>query len=124
MKKIGLIVSQYDSGQWIEQRLTNIRESSIIDDIEIICVNADSPDERDDEIPKKMVVKYIKCPARIGIYEAWNMGIKELNVEYVANANTDDLVSPTCYEEQANVLASKARLPSARRRKKRPYRQR
>ena len=106
MKKITLLVSQYNSGEWIEQKLNNIIESSVINDIEVICINANSPDPRDDEIPQKFspYVKYIKLPERIGIYAAWNIGIKESSGQYIANANTDDLVAPHCYGSLANVL--------------------
>lgn len=104
MKKISLLVSQYNSGEWIENRLRNITESTIYSDIEVICINANSPDPLDDETPKKFGVKYIKCPTRIGIYEAWNLAIKESTAPYIANANTDDLISPHCYEILTNIL--------------------
>jgi glycosyltransferase involved in cell wall biosynthesis len=105
MKKVAILVSQYNSGQWIEQKIHNLLESTIADDLEIICINADSPDPLDDEVPKRYKqIKYIKCPTRIGIYEAWNLGIKESTSPYIANANTDDLVAPHCYGSLADVL--------------------
>jgi len=105
MKKIALLVSQYNSGEWIEEKIVNILESAISNDIEIVCINADSPDPRDDEVPRKFKqIRYIKYPSRIGIYEAWNLAIKESTAPYIANANTDDLVAPHCYGSLAHVL--------------------
>lgn len=105
MKKITLLISQYNSGEWIEERIINILESAMSNDIEIVCVNANSPDPLDDTVPRKFnQIKYIKCADRIGIYEAWNMAIKESTAPYIANANTDDLVAPHCYNALASIL--------------------
>lgn len=107
MKKLSLLVSIYDSGEWIENRLNNLL--SVIDklDVEIVCLNADSPDPLDHSVPSSMVsdkLKYVKFPSRIGIYDAWNEGIKISNSEYLANANTDDLSGPFLYQALCTAL--------------------
>lgn len=106
MKKLTIMVSIYQSGDWIENRLNNLMQSTLIDDMEIWCVNADSPDERDHTIPQKFKVKYVRLPNRINVYAAWNYILKNSDSQYVTNANTDDIVAPNCYEKLINVLES------------------
>lgn len=98
MKKLVLMVSIYESGQFIENRLQNLMQIANLDDVEIWCVNADSPDERDHTVPQKFPVKYIRLPNRISVYETWNYIIENSQSVYVANANTDDIVAPNCYQ--------------------------
>jgi hypothetical protein len=98
------MVSIYQSGEWIENRLNNLMESSLKDDMEIWCVNADSPDPRDDAIPRKFPVKYVKLPKRNTVYEAWNYIINNSAGEFITNANTDDLIHPDGYKCLTDVL--------------------
>lgn len=104
MKKLTVLVSLYNSGQWIENRIENLLQSSIIDDMEIWCVNAHSPDDRDHDIPNKFPVHYVRLPKRITVYETWNYIIENSNSTYLTNANTDDLVHPKCYEKLIGIL--------------------
>jgi GT2 family glycosyltransferase len=91
MKKIAILVSQYNSGEWIENRISNILQSDLSSDIEIVCINSASPDPRDASVPPKYPVTYIETKERVTIYEAWNIGIQECDAEYITNMNTDDL---------------------------------
>ncbi len=109
MPKLTAMVSIYNSGRWIKNRLDNILKSSIINDIEIYCVNANSPDPLDHEIPleyshKYPQVKYEKLDERINVYKTWNYIISKSEATYVTNANTDDIVSPQCYEILVSAL--------------------
>jgi len=102
MTKLTAMVSLYNSGDWIENRLKNLLESSIASETEIWCLNANSPDERDHEIPTRLAktnstIRYEKLPERNTVYEAWNYIISNSDSEFVTNANTDDLVMPNCY---------------------------
>lgn len=100
------MVSVYNAGEFIENRLNNLRRSTIANDSEIWVVNADSPDPRDHAIPQKFNVKYVKLPQRIGIYAAWNYIISNSNSLYITNANSDDIIAPDGYEKLALVLDS------------------
>ena len=105
MKKLTVLVSLYDAGEFIENRINNLLQSTIKDDLQIVCLNANSPDERDESIPKKFSqVKYIRAPKKITVYAAWNQMIKATASPYLANANADDLVAPSCYERLIGVL--------------------
>jgi hypothetical protein len=97
------MVSLYNSGVWLQNRIENLLKSSIIDQLDIWCVNADSPDPLDHEIPRNYPVRYVRLPHRISVYETWNYIISNSTCEYLTNANTDDLVSPVCY---ARLMAS------------------
>jgi GT2 family glycosyltransferase len=94
MKKIAVLVSLYNSGEWLEDRLNNILSLDMSDDLEIMCINSCSPDQRDHDIPQKFNVRYIHLDHRVTVYEAWNIGIKESNSKYITNMNTDDLNHP------------------------------
>lgn len=104
MNKLAVLVSCYNSGDWLENRLANLVQSTMIDRMEIICVNANSPDQRDHDIPQKFPVTYYKLEERISVYEAWNYAIQRSNSTYITNANTDDLVAPDCYERLMSIL--------------------
>jgi hypothetical protein len=97
MKKLTVMVSIYESGQFIENRLENLMQCDCLNDIEIWCVNANSPDEKDDTIPQKFPVNYIKLDRRISVYETWNYIIEKSQGQFITNGNTDDIVAPNCY---------------------------
>jgi len=102
--KLTIMVSIYNSGEWIQNRLENLMRISNLSDTEIWCINANSPDERDDQIPQKFPVKYFKIPERISVYATWNYIIQRTSGQYITNANTDDIVSPNCYEKLISIL--------------------
>lgn len=104
MKKLVAMVSIYESGDWLENRLDNLKQSTLGKDLEIWCVNADSPDPRDDKIPKKFNVKYVKLKKRNTVYEAWNYIIQNSNSQYITNANTDDLIAPGAYLKMITAI--------------------
>ncbi len=104
MKKLSALVSLYNSGEWIENRLNNLLQSDMASDTDIWCINANSPDPRDDEIPRKFGVKYIKLAEHCGVYAAWNHAIKQCNSQYLTNANTDDINARNCYSRLTTTL--------------------
>lgn len=103
MAKLVAMVSIYNSGDWLENRIQNLLDSNLRD-MEIWCVNANSPDPRDHEIPQKYPVKYVRLEERITVYETWNYIIQNSDSKYLVNANTDDIVSPDCYTILSKIL--------------------
>lgn len=103
MARLTVMVSMYNSGEWIENRIKNLLKSSY-EDIEIWCVNADSPDPRDHEIPQQYPVKYVRLPERNTVYETWNYIIENSDSEFITNANTDDLIHPHGYRRLINNI--------------------
>lgn len=106
MKKLVVMVSVYEAGDWLENRLQNLLQSSIMEDMEIWVINANSPDPRDDEIPKKFPVRYVKLSERIGVYAAWNHIISNSESFFITNANSDDLIAPEGYEQLLSCFDS------------------
>jgi hypothetical protein len=106
MKKLVVMVSLYEAGNWIENRLDNLCHINNLAETEIWCVNANSPDIRDDLIPKKFPIQYVRLTDRISVYAVWNTIIRTTNSVYLTNANADDLVAPHCYHKLMATLDS------------------
>lgn len=102
------MVSVYRAGEFIENRLDNLVKSTILDDMDIWVVNADSPDQRDHDIPVRYATRfpitYVKLPSRIGVYAAWNYIIQNSSSDYLTNANADDLIAPLGYQKLIKML--------------------
>lgn len=104
MKRLTILVSLYNSGDWIENRLKNLCGVVNKKDVDIWCLNAASPDERDRNIPKQFDVEYYEEPTRIGVYAAWNRIIARTKSDYITNANSDDLIAPDGYSKMIAYL--------------------
>jgi glycosyltransferase involved in cell wall biosynthesis len=104
MPKLSIIISAYNSGEWIKNRLDNLYMSEAIGQAEVIVVNANSPDELDHTVPQSYPVQYHKLDERVGLYTAWNIAINNSSGEYITNANTDDIVSPKLYNKLFALL--------------------
>ena len=105
--KITVLLSIYEAGEWIKNRLDNLMELTNLDDCEIWCVNANSPDPRDHEIPQSYPkIRYVKLNERLPLYKTWNYILQRSSSYFVTNANADDIVAPDCYEVLASVLES------------------
>jgi hypothetical protein len=103
--KITVMISTYNAGEWIKNRLDNLMDLTNLAKCEIWCVNANSPDQRDHDIPSQYSnIKYIKLTKRKPLYTVWNHIIKNSDSDYITNANADDLVSPDCYAKLAEIL--------------------
>jgi glycosyltransferase involved in cell wall biosynthesis len=103
------IASLYRGGAYVESFMENVCAQSIFRDAcELIVVDAASPDGEADTIRRWMAdfpnVRYVRTPERIGIYEAWNLGIREARGEYLTNTNLDDLRRGDSFEIQAGTL--------------------
>ena len=96
MSKITIICSNYNSELWINDYV-NYLDNQIDKNFEIIFVDAKSTDSSLNIIKKfvsltSIKAKIIECKERIGIYAAWNIGIKNSTTEYIMNYNTDDMI--------------------------------
>jgi glycosyltransferase involved in cell wall biosynthesis len=96
MNKISIVCSNYNSDLWIGEYLNYVNNQTS-NGFDIIFVDACSTDSSLKEIKnfkfkQSINSKVIECNSRIGIYAAWNMGIKVSTTEYVMNYNTDDML--------------------------------
>jgi GT2 family glycosyltransferase len=95
-KKITIICSNYNSDIWIEEylRYVNYQKNSEFD---IIFIDACSTDNSLNKIKSfkfnpNIECKIIECKEKIGLYAAWNIGIKIAKTDYIMNFNTDDML--------------------------------
>lgn len=96
MNKITIICSNYNSDKWIDEYLEFIN-NQLDRNFDIIFIDANSKDQSLQKIKNftrltDIKTQIIECDKRIGIYEAWNIGIKASKTEYIMNYNTDDMI--------------------------------
>ena len=106
---VSAIASLYCGGEYIEQFLENITSQTIFRDYcELIIIDADSPENEAAVITRYMErfanIVYHRADARIGIYEAWNVGVRMARGRYLTNTNMDDLRRSDSFERQIEIL--------------------
>ena len=106
--RITVITSLYKAGDHIDLFLEEIQKQTIFSDIDWYFIDANSPDgelEKILEYQKEFKnVRIASTRERIGIYEAWNKGIKKAKAEFISNLNVDDKISHEYYEIMLNEL--------------------
>lgn len=106
---VSAIASLYCGGEYIEQFLDNITSQTIFSDhCELIIIDADSPENEGAVIARYMErfanIVYHRADTRIGIYEAWNVGVRMARGRYLTNTNMDDLRRSDSFERQIEIL--------------------
>ncbi len=111
------IVSTYASAAFMEGCLQNLASQSIFHKMEVIVVDAASPEDEGSIVrafqKKYSNIRYIRTKERIGIYAAWNIGVREAHGKYLTNANTDDRRHPHCTEKLVQSLENNPRAALA-----------
>lgn len=84
----------YNVEKFINGLLDNILEQESFEKIQFVFVNPNSPDNSDKillpYLEKYSNFKYIKLDEDPGLYECWNMAVKNSDADYVTNWNPDD----------------------------------
>lgn len=106
---VSAIASLYCGGEYIERFLDNITSQTIFDEqCELIIIDADSPENEAAVISRYMErfpnIVYHRADSRIGIYEAWNLGVRMARGRYLTNTNMDDLRRSDSFERQIEIL--------------------
>ncbi|MDM0122289.1 glycosyltransferase [Variovorax arabinosiphilus] len=105
---VSVIASLYCGGDYIEQFLENMTSQTLFPRCELIIVDANSPENEFEVIASYMKrfpnIVYHRAATRIGIYEAWNVGVEMSRGRYLTNANLDDLRRRDSFERQAEIL--------------------
>ncbi len=90
-----IVTSLYRGKKFLKTFLENITNQTFFSRCELVIIDANSP-ENEYEIIKDYLgyynnINYMRLQETIGIYESWNLAIKETNSEFITNANVDDL---------------------------------
>jgi GT2 family glycosyltransferase len=96
VNNISIICSNYNSDRWIDEYFSYVNNQKDAS-FDIIFIDAKSTDDslnkiKKFEFNKNITKKIIELDSRVGVYEAWNIGIKNSNTPYVMNYNTDDMI--------------------------------
>jgi len=111
---VSVIISTYNSESFIERKILDLLQQTIVDQIEIIIINSGS-EQNEENIVKKYCemysnIRYIKTNNRETIYRAWNRGIRIAKGKYITNANTDDILRNNALEILSNKLDSDIKI--------------
>ncbi|HOJ17064.1 MAG TPA: glycosyltransferase [Ignavibacteriaceae bacterium] len=112
MKKplVSVIISTYNSENFIVGRLEDLIEQTIFEDIELIIVNSGSLQDEENKIKlfleKYGNIKYYRTSERETIYRAWNRAIKIASGKYITNGNTDDRLVSNALEMLSTYLTN------------------
>lgn len=92
--RISALVSTYKSAEFIAECLDDLLAQTISDQIEIIVIDANSPENEGEIVAAYQArhsnIRYVRTPERIGIYPAWNMAIEMAQGDYLISASTND----------------------------------
>jgi len=106
--RITALVSTYKSAEFIAECLDDLLAQTVADQIEILVIDADSP-ENEGEIVRSYQarhgnIRYIRTPERIGVYAAWNLAIREARGDYLISCSTNDRLKDTACEMMLKEL--------------------
>ncbi len=106
--KVTAIVSIFRAERFIRGLLDDLEEQTIADELEIIIVDAASDEDERTIIEryqeKNPNIQYVRTGTRVGLYEAWNIGVKLAHGQYLTFANADDRHRPDAFEIMAKEL--------------------
>ena len=109
---VSVITSLYKGRKYIDRFLKNIVTQTIFDRSELIIIDANSPEGESEIIEANMKhyqnIVYLRMAHRIGIYDAWNIGVNMSRGSYLTNANVDDVRARNSLELQAAALDAHA----------------
>lgn len=108
--KISVIISTYASAAFIADALADVAAQRCSNPIEIVVVDACSP-EHEGEIVRRFrsrfeSIVYVRTPARIGVYPAWNLALCLASGAYVTTLSSNDRLSPDAYRLLGSALDS------------------
>jgi len=109
---ISVIVSSYCAEAFMQECLEDLERQTMIQHMEIIVVDAASPENERAVVStfqeRYHNITYLRTPARIGVYAAWNMALKLATGTYLTPFSTNDRLRPDAYEIMARTLDAHA----------------
>ncbi|MBF0519278.1 MAG: glycosyltransferase [Nitrospirae bacterium] len=102
------IVSTYKSERFIRQCLTDLCNQTIYNHLEIIVLDANSPENERAIVAEFQKIHsnitYIRTGTRIGVYNAWNIMVRLAQGKYITPMSTNDRIRTDAYEILAGYL--------------------
>ncbi|MEO5361841.1 MAG: glycosyltransferase [Nitrospirota bacterium] len=108
---VTVIISSYMSEEFIAECLDGLREQSIWRSIEVIVIDAASPQNEQGIVTgfqkDNPNLTYVKTAEKINIYAAWNIGLRLARGRYVTVLSTNDRLAADALELMARTLDSR-----------------
>jgi hypothetical protein len=106
-----ILVSLYRSEAYLEDFAKNVLSQSIIQNCQLILISVDPTDVERQKLNSIFAglpfTKLLFLEERIGIYEAWNLAIRNSTAPFITNMNVDDLRHPESLRIQVgDILTS------------------
>jgi len=105
---VSVIVSSYGAEAFMRECLTDLERQTIADKMEMIVVDAASPEQEGAIVlefqRRHRNIHYLRTAKRIGVYAAWNAALKLARGRYVTPFSTNDRLRPDAYEILARTL--------------------
>lgn len=106
--RVSAIVSTYASASFIRGCLENLLGQTIAGQVEIIVIDANSPEDEKSIVQEFQArhsnIRYVRTSERIGVYAAWNMAARMATGTYLVSCSTNDRLRPNALEIMARVL--------------------
>lgn len=105
---VSAIISAYNSEEFIEECLTDLTSQTLGNYLQIIIVDANSPQSEkkivQDFQKKYSNITYVRTPTRVGVYTAWNIGIRLAKAPAITPFSTNDRLRHNAYEMMLEQL--------------------
>lgn len=101
-KKITIITSVFKADELIDNYLKHITTLHGFELCKLLLYNIVDSHQNDNNVEKLIIeysntydnIEHIKIEEDPGLYEIWNMGVRESDTEFITNANLDDFRHP------------------------------
>ena len=102
------IVSTYNAQRFMRGCLEDLEAQSIADDIEILVIDSNSPQNEGDIVrefqERYSNIRYVRTEERETLYKAWNRAVQMARGKYLTSANTDDRHRRDAFEVMVAAL--------------------
>lgn len=103
-KKISIIIATYNASITIKKCLESI-SSQKTDECELLIIDGNSSDDTVNIVKSYGgLVDYFITEPDVGVYDAWNKGIKESQGEWIMFIGADDVLLPNAIDGYLNIL--------------------